>query len=100
MNQSMTVPKLRGIAMELEIKKLGKAVCDLTVAITALTVSLQAQKYNGNPPWPNKSFPIIHNYPIDAPNTICTDANCGVINSGTITCDHTLARYQSEYNCG
>lgn len=86
--------------MELEIKKLEKAVCDLTAAIRVLTVSINAQKSNGNHPRPTKPFPIVVNDPIDAPNTVCTDANCGVINSGTITCDHTLARYQSEYNCG
>lgn len=85
--------------MELEIKKFGKAICDLTDAITVLTVSINALKSNGNHPRPTKSFPIIHNRPIDAPRTICTDTNCGVINSGTVTCDHTLARYQSEYNC-
>jgi len=91
----MTVPILKGAAMELEIKKLEKAVRDLTVAIAGLTASINAQKINGN-----RLRPIVHNGPIDLPKTVCTDTLCGAINSENNTCDHTLARYRSEYNCG
>jgi hypothetical protein len=86
--------------MELEIKKLEKAVCNLTLAVTALTASINAQKFNGNHPRPTESSLAVRNDPIDVPKTVCPDTLCGVINSETTTCDHTLARYQSEYNCG
>ncbi len=85
--------------MELDIKKLEKAVCNLTIAITALTASINARKFNGHLKLAKPSR-AIHNDLIDMPKTVCPDILCGVINSEAITCDHTLARYQSEYNCG
>lgn len=100
MKRSMISPKIIGDTMELEIKKLEKAVCSLTVAVTALTASLSARKFNGNHPQPTESSLAAQNDPINMPKTVCPETFCGAINSETVTCDHTLVRYQSEYNCG
>jgi hypothetical protein len=96
----MTVPKLTGGSMELEIKKLERAVCNLTNAVTALTTSINAQKINGNHRQPRESAPAVLNEPVQVPKAVCPETRCGAINSETVTCGHTLARYQSEYNCG
>lgn len=86
--------------MELEIKKLEKAVSELTAVVKVLMASINARKFNGNHPRSTESSLAVHNDSINVPQTVCPDTLCGVINSETITCDHTLARYQSEYNCG
>jgi len=86
--------------MELEIKKLEKAVSELTAVVKVLMASINARKFNGNYPRSTESSLAGHNGSIDVPKTVCPDTLCGVINSEIITCDHTLARYQSEYNCG
>ncbi|GJL79111.1 MAG: hypothetical protein NPINA01_21000 [Nitrospinaceae bacterium] len=86
--------------MELEIKKLEKAVCDLTAAIKALKVSIDGSKYKGKPLGENQVLSMPNNPSIEGPKTVCTDTDCGVINSRVATCDHTFERYRSEYNCG
>jgi hypothetical protein len=96
----MTVAKLKGATMELEIKELEKAVCNLTNAVMSLTAAIKAQKFNGYHTQPAEPFMAVHNDSMDVPKTVCSETHCGVINSETITCDHTLERYQSEYNCG
>lgn len=96
----MTVVKLKGATMELEVEKLEKAICHLTNAVMSLTASIKAQKFNGAHTQPAESSLAVPSVAMDLPKTVCPETHCGVINSETITCDHTLARYQSEYNCG
>jgi len=80
--------------MNREIRKLEKSICELTDAVKRLMASL-------NVPKPIARHSPAENYHlIDGPKAVCRDANCGVINSDTTTCEHTLARYQSEYDCG
>ncbi len=80
--------------MNREIRKLEKSIAELTDAVKQLTTSLNAHR-----PYANHSRE--NNFHLtEGPKAVCRDANCGVINSDSTTCDHTLARYQSEYNCG
>ena len=95
----MTVAKLKSAAMELEIKNLEKAVWELTHAVTKLTASIQAFRSKESHIHPAESSTVSKNA-TDVPKTVCSETQCGAINSETITCDHTLARYRSEYDCG
>ena len=91
----MAVSKPAGVeAVNREIRKLEKSICELTDAVKQLTVSIDASQSSTNHSRAN-NFHLI-----EGPKAVCRDANCGVINSDSTTCDHTLARYQSEYDCG
>ncbi len=86
--------------IEAEIKKLEKAVFKLTEAIQELTSTLQSP---GNSGKASKAVPTAHNgnrSSTPGPKSVCLDTHCGAINSDSITCEHTLARYKSEYLCG
>lgn len=79
-----------------EIRKLEQSVAKLTDAVRQLTASFNAAKsVNGHPDSPLNNFHLSQ-----GPKSICRDVNCGVLNSDSTLCDHTLARYQSEYDCG
>ena len=80
--------------MDREMKALEKSICELTDAVKQLTASMHVSKPSTNH-FPANKFRLI-----EGPKELCRDENCGVINSDSITCDHTLARYRSEYNCG
>ena len=90
----MAVPKPGEVeAVNREIRKLEKSICELTDAVKRLTVSINASQPAANHSRAN-NFHLI-----EGPKAVCRDADCGVINSDSTTCDHTLARYQSEYDC-
>lgn len=77
-----------------EIGNLEKSIYALTEAVRQLTAAVNASKPSANPSRMN-NFHLI-----EGPKAVCRDANCGTINSNFTTCGHTLARYQSEYDCG
>lgn len=80
--------------MNRDIRNLEKSIYELTDAVKQLTASIHASKPSANLPHSN-NFHLI-----EGPKAVCGDANCGVINSGCTSCDHTLQRYRSEYDCG
>jgi hypothetical protein len=82
--------------VDAEYRKLEKSILELTDAVKQLTVSLNAAKSsNGHHHSPLNNFHIS-----EGPKPICRNVNCGVIQSDSTLCDHTLQRYQSEYDCG
>jgi hypothetical protein len=79
-----------------EIRKLEKSILELTDAVRQLTASVNAAKFsNGHHHSPLNNFHLS-----EGPKSICRDVNCGVIHSDSTLCDHTIQRYQSEYDCG
>jgi len=91
----MAVPKPGEVeSVNSEIRKLEKSICELTDAVKRLTASINASQ-------PSTNHSRVNNFHlIEGPKAVCRDTNCGVINSDSTTCGHTLARYQSEYDCG
>ncbi len=77
-----------------DIGKLEKSIFELTEAVRQLTASINASR-------PSANHSRMNNFHlIEGPKAVCRDANCGVINSDSTLCDHTRARYQSEYGWG
>lgn len=81
--------------MSLEIRKLEQSISELTVAVKQLTASINADR-----PSVGHFSRLNNSHLSEGPKSVCRDANCGVINRGSTLCDHTIARYQSEYDCG
>ncbi len=81
-------------AMQGDIKKLEQSVRELTIAVRQLTVAVHAVNA------PTSSSTLNNFHLSEGPTTLCRDVNCGVINSDATVCDHTIARYRSEYDCG
>jgi hypothetical protein len=82
--------------MQGEVRKLEQSVRELTIAVRQLTEAVHAAKA------PTRQSPSrLNNVHLsEGPKTVCRDVNCNVINSGSTVCDHTIARYRSEYDCG
>ena len=78
-----------------EIETLEKSISELTVAVKQLTAAINAANTASHQLSPLNNFHLS-----EGPKSVCRDSNCGVINSDSILCDHTIARYQSEYDCG
>lgn len=85
--------------MELKIGNSG-TIRGLTLADKASTASSASRGSNGSHKLNHPAGPVRNNSANGKTNTVCAIPNCGVINSDTITCEHTLARYQSEYTWG
>jgi hypothetical protein len=81
--------------VSLEIRKLEQSISDLTDAVKQLTASIQAARSSAGHHSPLNNFHLS-----EGPKSVCRDANCGVINRGSTLCDHTIARYRSEYDSG
>jgi hypothetical protein len=79
-----------------EIGTLEKSISELTDAVKQLTAVINAAKSTASP----HISPLNNFHLSEGPKSVCRDSNCGVINSDTILCDHTIARYRSEYDCG
>ena len=86
-----------------EIRKLCKAVDNLTETVQALILEVRSQKQVAQPTAVEKKHRVKPGPvpdPTGSPQTVCEDPQCGLINNDRSLCDHTRKRYQSEYNCG
>ncbi len=79
-----------------ETGELKKSISELTEAVKQLTAVINAAKSTAR----HQLSPLNNFHLSEGPESVCRDSNCGVINSDSTLCDHTIARYRSEYDCG
>ena len=86
-----------------EIRKLCKAVDNLTEAVQTLILAVRAQERTESPA-ALTAKPGLKPGPVPDPTvadpTVCGHTQCGLINNDRSVCDHTRERYRSEYHCG